>query len=129
MIARALITEPRSESPARPGRVIATGQPASAGRATGPARTVRTVSDLDHVQRGDILIVPDASPEWIVASPTAGALITETGGALGSLATLAREHGIPLVVGASGAFNRIPDGTHIEVDGSSGEVRLAPAFA
>ena len=102
------------------------GLSASGGVARGRAVVVSCVADLDRVAAGDVLVVPAASKIWAAAFTTAGALVTETGGELARGATLAREHGIPAVVGLLAATRAILDGEQIEVDGDAGTVRRIP---
>ena len=102
------------------------GLSASYGVARGRVVVVSCVADLDRVSVGDVLVVPTASKVWAAAFTTVGALVTETGGELARGATLAREHGIPAVVGVRVATRAILDGEQIEVDGDAGTVRRIP---
>jgi phosphohistidine swiveling domain-containing protein len=117
-------TEPeRALLPAASDQAI-TGTPASAGTATGPARVI-----LDPVgavlEPGEILVAPSTDPGWTPLFLTAGALVMEMGGAMSHGAVVAREYGIPAVVGAAGATDRIVSGQQVTVDGSAGTVRAA----
>jgi len=95
------------------------GVPASAGNVTGIARVV-----LDPVgaelEPGEILVAPSTDPGWTPLFLTAGGLVMEMGGANSHGAVVAREYGIPAVVGVPGATHRIQDGQRIEVRGAEG---------
>jgi pyruvate,water dikinase len=79
---------------------------------------------LDVLEPGDVLIVPCTTPAYNSVVSLAGALITADGGPLSHAAVLARELGIPAVVGARGALFDIPDGAMVEVDPVAGEIRI-----
>lgn len=87
---------------------------------------------IDRLQVGDVLVVPCTTPAYNAVLSLAGAVVTADGGPLSHAAVLARELGIPAVVGARGALTDIPDGAMIDVDPIAGEVRLVaehePAF-
>jgi pyruvate,water dikinase len=101
------------------------GIPASPGRATGPARVILEphAAQLAH---GEILVAPSTDPGWTPLFLTAGGLVMETGGAMSHAAIVAREYGIPAVVGVAEATKRIQTGQSVTVDGSSGTVTIAP---
>ena len=107
------------------GTLIGTG--ASPGSGEGPARVVAGVQDFGRVRPGDVLIATTTTPAWTPLFPSLAALVTETGGVLSHAAIVAREYGLPAVVGAEGA-TRLPDGARIRVDGTSGEVRIVPTL-
>ena len=91
----------------------------------GIARQVRTADDAaDLIQPGDIIVVPFTSPTFNMILPLCGAIVTSNGGAMSHAAVMARELGIPAVVGAPGALTDIPDGALIEVDPVSGCVTI-----
>jgi pyruvate,water dikinase len=100
------------------------GLGASRGTAKGPSRVVTGLADLASVQAGDILVAATIDPGWTSVFPLIAGLITETGGVLSHGAILAREYGIPTVTGLKGATGRLPPGSPIEVDGTSGTVRV-----
>ncbi|WP_120522616.1 PEP/pyruvate-binding domain-containing protein [Arthrobacter celericrescens] len=97
------------------------GSPASAGTVTAVARVI-----LDPVgarlEPGEILVAPSTDPGWTPLFLTAGGLVMEMGGANSHGAVVAREYGIPAVVGVPDATNRIRSGQTITVDGASGTV-------
>jgi phosphohistidine swiveling domain-containing protein len=103
------------------------GIPVSPGVYEGPARVVRSSEDFDRVRHGDVLVAPSTSPYFNVLLPLLGAIVTDRGGALSHAAIVAREYGIPGVVGAKVATTRIQTGDRIRVDGAAGEVRMALA--
>jgi pyruvate,water dikinase len=102
----------------------------SPGVVEGIARVVRTVADFDEVAEGDVLVCQMTNPAWVVLFTKISGLVTDTGGTTSHPAVLAREFGIPAVVGTSEATRRIGTGDRIRVDGSAGIVEiLTPAEA
>jgi len=102
------------------------GMAGSCGKVTGPARVVRTLDEAARLQRGDVLVAPATLPSWTPFFATVAAVVTSMGGVLSHAAVVAREYGIPAVVGARGATEAIRDGQIVEVDGDAGVVRLLP---
>ena len=100
------------------------GTGASAGIVRGQARLILTQADFGAVQPGDIIVCPSSNPSWVPLFAIAGGLITDTGGVLSHAAVVAREFALPAVVGTGDATVRIADGRLVELDGSSGTVRL-----
>ena len=94
----------------------------SPGVYEGPARVIRTIQELPDVQQGEILVTPSTGPTFNVILPLIGALVTERGGVLSHAAIVAREYGLPGIVGCPGATAAIRTGMRIRVDGDSGEV-------
>jgi phosphohistidine swiveling domain-containing protein len=115
MIAKAALT---AKSVAPDGLA---GTPASAGTATGRARVI-----LDPVgaklEPGEILVAPSTDPGWTPLFMTAGALVMEMGGVISHGAVVAREYGIPAVVGVPDATTRLHTGQTVTVDGAAGTV-------
>ena len=101
------------------------GMAASRGVATGPARIIRDLSEADKLMPGDVLVCRTTSPPWTVLFARASAVVADAGGILAHTAITAREYGIPCVVGALGATERIRDGMLVTVDGDEGVVRLS----
>jgi pyruvate,water dikinase len=101
---------------------LVTGTPSSPGRACGPARLVRSVDEFPRVGRGDVLVCRTTDPAWTPLFRLAAAVVTETGGVLSHAAIVAREFGIPAVVGAGGAMTRLTDGRPVTVDGTAGMI-------
>jgi pyruvate,water dikinase len=100
------------------------GKPVSPGVYTGTARIVRDAGQFMHIQKGDILVTPSTSAGVNVLLPLLGAIVTDRGGQLSHAAIVAREYGIPAVVGTINATSVIPDGSRIRVDGAKGTVEL-----
>jgi len=102
------------------------GSPASPGTVTGPARTILSPHGA-RLEPGEILVAPSTDPGWTPLFLTAGGLVMEMGGMMSHGAVVAREYGIPAVVGVPGATERIETGATITVDGSAGVVSIAGA--
>ncbi len=100
------------------------GSPGASGRARGPARVIRTLAEAHKLQPGDVLVAPATLPSWTPYFATAAAIVTNTGGMLCHAAVVAREYGIPAVVGTRTATEALRDGQLIEVDGDAGLVRI-----
>lgn len=98
------------------------GQPASPGSYEGRARVIRSPSELDGVRHGDVVVTAATTPAFNVVLALAGAVVTDRGGTLSHTAIVAREFGIPAVVGTREATRTIPDGAQVRVDGGTGEV-------
>ena len=98
------------------------GVGASPGVHTGPARIVRGPEDFATVRSGDVLVAPITTSPWEVLFPFVGAIVTEGGGLLSHPAIVAREYGLPAVVGCAGALDRLTDGQLVRVDGAAGTV-------
>ena len=101
-----------------------TGLGASPGVVEGIARVVRTVDEFDEVRDGDILVCQMTNPAWVVLFTKIAGLVTDTGGTTSHPAVLAREFGIPAVIGTSVATHRIVTGDRLKVDGSAGLVEI-----
>lgn len=101
------------------------GMPGSPGRVTGIARVVRSADELTRLEPGEILVAPVTTPLWTIAFSRAAAIVTDTGSVASHASIVAREHGIPAVVGTGDATTRIIDGQSITVDGGRGVVRLS----
>jgi pyruvate,water dikinase len=99
------------------------GQPSGLGWSTGPARVVLHEHDLEHVNVGDVLVTQVAGPALTAVLPRVAGIVAELGGSTSHLAALARERGIPAVLGLVDVTRRIPDGALVAVDGVAGVVR------
>ena len=118
-------TELEAVAGANPGDDGAmSGSPASPGTVTGPARVVLDPVGA-HLEPGEILVAPSTDPGWTPLFLTAGGLVMEMGGSNSHGAVVAREYGIPAVVGVPEATNLIETGQLVTVDGAAGVVRLA----
>ncbi|MGH2436646.1 MAG: PEP-utilizing enzyme, partial [bacterium] len=100
------------------------GTGASPGKATGVARVIAGPEEFERVKPGDILVCASSNPSWVLLFGIIRGLVTNTGGVLSHAAVVAREFGVPAVVGTGEATRRISDGQNIEVDGTAGEVRI-----
>ena len=99
------------------------GAPGSGGKASGVARVIKSIDEADRLKPGDVLIAETTAPPWTPLFATAAAVVTDTGGILSHCAVVAREYGIPAVVGTAFATKAIEDGQSVEVDGDAGLVR------
>jgi phosphohistidine swiveling domain-containing protein len=100
------------------------GHCGSPGKATGPACVLHSLADARRLQPRDVLVVCTTAPPWTPLFATAAAVVSDTGGILSHCAVVAREYGIPAVVGTGNATSQISDGQLIEVDGDAGTVRV-----
>ncbi len=80
--------------------------------------------EFGKIQKGDVVVCPVTSPAWSFVFPIVGALVTNEGGILSHPAIIAREHGIPAVVGTGNATSVLTDGQRVTVDGNRGVVEL-----
>jgi pyruvate,water dikinase len=101
----------------------------SPGVVEGVARVVRSVDDFDDVAEGDIVVCQMTNPAWVVLFTKIIGLVTDTGGTTSHPAVLAREFGIPAVVGTSEATHRIASGDRLRVDGTNGTVDIVARAA
>jgi pyruvate,water dikinase len=99
------------------------GHPAGIGWGEGRAVVVSCECELERVAPGDILVTKVAGPALAQILPLVAGLVTERGGSTSHLASLARERGIPMVLGVHEATQRIPNGARMAVDGVAGVVR------
>jgi pyruvate, water dikinase len=99
------------------------GHPAGIGWGCGRAVVVNCECELSRVGPGDILVTRVAGPALSHILPRVGGVVAELGGSTSHLASLARERGIPMVLGVLDATRRIPDGAQVAVDGVAGVVR------
>jgi len=117
-------TEPVAEKPAvETTSASLRGTPASPGRVTARARVIVDPAGA-YLEPGEILVAPSTDPGWTPLFLTAGGLVMEMGGAISHGAVVAREYGIPAVVGVPGATEQITTGQRILLDGSEGTVTL-----
>jgi phosphohistidine swiveling domain-containing protein len=100
------------------------GLAASRGVYEGPARRVSGPSEFDRIIQGDVLVTEATTEAFNILLPLLGAIVTDNGGLLSHSAIVAREYGIPGVVGTRDATERIADGVRIRVDGDAGEVSV-----
>jgi pyruvate,water dikinase len=100
------------------------GLAASGGVYEGPARRVSGPADFDRIVKGDVLLTESTTEAFNILLPLLGAIVTDSGGLLSHSAIVAREYGIPGVVGTRDATDRISDGARVRVDGDAGEVTV-----
>jgi pyruvate,water dikinase len=105
------------------GSRVLHGTPVSAGCAEGIARVITDPHQAD-LRPGEILVTRYTDPAWTPLFFTAGALITEVGGVLSHGAVVAREIGLPAVVGVEAATSRITSGRRVKVNATEGTVEL-----
>ena len=103
---------------------IVKGVAASKGVVTATARVIMGLDDADRLQAGEVLVCSSTAPPWTPMFAIASAVVTDSGGILSHSAIAAREYGIPAVVGAQVATQRIPDGATVTVDGERGVIRI-----
>jgi phosphohistidine swiveling domain-containing protein len=103
---------------------ILKGVATSAGRVTGIARVIEGPLDFHKMRHGDILVASMTTPAWTPLFVFASAIVTDIGGPLSHGSIIAREYGIPAVLGCGDATKRILSGQMITVDGSEGKVYL-----
>lgn len=110
--------------PARHGSATLTGTPGSPGVAEGPVRVLLGVADFARLQAGDVIVCPYTDPTWTPLFGLAAAVVADTGGPLSHAAIVAREYGIPAVLGTENGTSTLRDGQRVVVNGRTGEVRL-----
>ncbi|WP_255407957.1 MULTISPECIES: PEP-utilizing enzyme [Amycolatopsis] len=113
---------PPSRVPGATGSL--SGTPGSHGAVTAAARIVRGPSDFPRVRPGEIVVCPNTDPAWTPLFTIAAGVVTETGGALSHAAIVAREYGIPAVLGVADATTRIGNGDRIALDGTAGTITV-----
>jgi phosphohistidine swiveling domain-containing protein len=95
----------------------------SPGRVTGTVRVLRSIEGVERLA-GEIVVFPTIEPTLTPVFPLVGGLIAEMGGLLSHAAILAREYGLPAVVNVRDATRRLRDGDRVEIDGTTGRVRV-----
>jgi pyruvate,water dikinase len=99
------------------------GHPSGIGWGSGRARVINCECELSRVAPGDVLVTKVASPALTEVLPHIAGVVAELGGSTSHMASLARERGIPMVLGVLEATREIPDGAQVGVDGVNGMVR------
>ncbi len=100
------------------------GAPASSGVAEGVVRRLDRIEDADQLRPGEVLVTPLTNIGWTPLFPRAAAVVTDIGAPLSHAAIVARELGIPAVVGCGDATSRLSTGARVRVDGARGTVEL-----
>ena len=103
------------------GTVLAEGRAIGQKIGTGPVRLVTSLSEMDKVQAGDVLVTDMTDPNWEPVMKKASAIVTHRGGRTCHAAIIARELGIPAVVGCGDATTRLKDGTLVTVSCAEGD--------
>jgi rifampicin phosphotransferase len=107
------------------GDALITGTPASSGAATGPVKVIRGPEEFDRLAAGDVLVCPYTNPAWTTLFQRAAAVVVDSGGPGSHAAIVAREYGIPAVMGTGIGTATLTDGQLVTVNGSTG--RVVPA--
>ena len=106
------------------GTVLAEGRAIGQKIGTGPVRLVHSISEMDQVQAGDVLVTDMTDPNWEPVMKRASAIVTNRGGRTCHAAIIARELGIPAVVGCGNATDQLKDGTLVTVSCAEGDTGL-----
>ena len=107
------------------GDALITGAPASSGSATGPVTVIREPAEFSRLAAGDVLVCPYTNPAWTTLFQRAAAVVVDSGGPASHAAIVAREYGIPAVMGTGTGTKILSDGQLVTVDGTSGRVTAA----
>lgn len=118
-IARA-VTTARAGQEVPDGAIL--GHPASIGRATGRVRVISSPADFDSFRQGEILVAKATAPAWTPLFARAAGVVTDGGTLAAHASLIAREYGIPAVVGTGNATTRLTTGQLVTVDGAAGTV-------
>ena len=100
------------------------GFPGAAGTVTGKVKVIMSTDDIDQVEQGDILVTVATNIGWTLVFPKVSAIVTDIGAPLSHAAIVAREFGIPAVVGCGNATTLLKTGDIVTVDGASGSVTI-----
>ncbi|WP_084958255.1 PEP/pyruvate-binding domain-containing protein [Thermoactinospora rubra] len=121
------LIDPRAVFPAddRHADALVSGAPAGGGTATGPVKVVRDPSEFGRLAPGDVLVCPYTNPSWTPLFQRAAAVVVDTGGIASHAAIVAREYGLPAVMGTVTGTTVLTDGQIVTVDGDSGRVVAA----
>jgi pyruvate,water dikinase len=107
------------------GDALITGTPASSGSATGPVTVIREPAEFTRLAPGDVLVCPYTNPAWTTLFQRAAAVVVDSGGPASHAAIVAREYGIPAVMGTGIGTATLTDGQLVTVNGSTGRVTAA----
>ena len=111
------------------GQVVAEGRAIGQKIGSGVARVVRSLDDMNRVQPGDVLVADMTDPDWEPVMKRASAIVTNRGGRTCHAAIIARELGVPAVVGTGNALDHITDGTEVTVSCAEGDTGFIYAGA
>jgi pyruvate,water dikinase len=106
------------------GKVLAEGRAIGQKIGSGKARVIRSLADMNKVQAGDVLVADMTDPDWEPVMKRASAIVTNRGGRTCHAAIIARELGVPAVVGTGHALDTIPDGHDVTVSCAEGDTGL-----
>jgi pyruvate,water dikinase len=115
---------PMPELRVQPDESVIQGLGVSPGKVTSTARVINHSAEMHRLNRGEVLVTHTTAPAWAPLFACAGALVTDLGGPLSHGSIVAREYGIPAVMGTGTGTRRIRDGQTVTVDGASGRVYL-----
>jgi pyruvate,water dikinase len=104
---------------------LVSGVGASSGRASGPVRIIRDPAEFSAMRSGEVLVCPYTNPAWTPLFQRAAAVVADSGGIGSHAAIVAREYGIPAVMGTASGTTLLTDGQQITVDGNTGRVTAA----
>jgi pyruvate,water dikinase len=126
---RAHVTQIERYTLSQRGQVVAEGRAIGSKIGSGVARVVRTLEDMNHVQAGDVLVADMTDPDWEPVMKRAAAIVTNRGGRTCHAAIIARELGVPAVVGTGDALDRVADGSEVTVSCAEGDTGFIYAGA
>ncbi len=118
------VTAERLRAWASSGAGDVSGYAASPGVAEGIARVVRTIDEIGTVKSGEVLVCSVTAPSWGPVFPKIAAAVSDIGGMMSHAAIVAREYGMPAVVGTGNATSAIKTGDRVRVDGNTGVVTI-----
>jgi pyruvate,water dikinase len=118
------VTSDRLRAWASGGEGEVSGYAASPGVVEGPARVVRSIDEIGTVQAGEVLVCSVTAPSWGPVFPKIAAAVSDIGGMMSHAAIVAREYGLPAVVGTGNATSAIKTGDRLRVDGDNGTVTI-----
>lgn len=120
------LIDPTAVFPQRDGGdALITGTPASSGSATGPVTVIHGPTEFSRLAPGDVLVCPYTNPAWTTLFQRAAAVVVDSGGPGSHAAIVAREYGIPAVMGTGIGTATLTDGQLVTVNGSTGRVTAA----
>ena len=121
MLATANLVDPAATTKG----ALVTGVPASGGRVTGPVRVIREPAEFGALRSGEVLVCPYTNPTWTSLFQRAAAVVVDSGGIGSHAAIVAREYGIPAVMGTGSGTRMLTDGQQVTVNGDTGRVTAA----
>jgi len=119
---RPITTKAKKDDRELGGNVLLSGLAASPGISSGVVKVVQNLSELDKIQKGNVLVTKMTNPDMVVTMQKSAAIITDEGGVTSHAAIVSREMGIPAIVGTRTATEKLQDGQIVTVDGYTGRV-------